>query len=565
MRFSLVCLLPFVLQAHAVIAQGSLSEICAGVGGLSGCKVKMSVPTGYKVITKRKAYKKLNKCKTKKSVKVNCGTQRNPKTCTKKVCQKGYDVKYKNVPSRLQIKYTKVDLCSSVRKVLGTTLGNKFIKSRDAICGCFPRLRKLNSEGKFKAASAGEFTSANINILDQSTTLQSCLGNAGLALQHNKNEALNQLKSAGWTVAVGAEIDTSTFKAMIAAVAPCRAGSCNKDLITRTFTNYLKKVYKTFSAPLAPIMLSWEVSLGWLKSYTIDLLNASENIQQGYDDTYNKIFEYYDAVCSPANWNWCTDDNPGTQRFMDNALNALAAAHSLGRAKGVLEDRNVLVLLDDFEARASDFYDNVAGIPSTHDMVTRIQANDFKSTKDIIKFIPVAHGVPDFAKEVTAKLEPLKNLRNEYGTTAKGLRDLLQEMIDIDWPLDFRHEFEEGPPINSPSEFVLWFLHDTQKLLKENLIDAVKTFDYHASGMQDQLEQFSLTNGRFKVQTGTFTFRRWSTLRMDMPCSKIVTKTYKKSGLTKKSNGYREFWKCRYGPQDAQYPQVHVPYMKIQE
>lgn len=57
MRYSLLCLLPFVLLAHVVIAQGSITDVCAGVKGVSGCKVSITVPTGVKVNTKRKTVK----------------------------------------------------------------------------------------------------------------------------------------------------------------------------------------------------------------------------------------------------------------------------------------------------------------------------------------------------------------------------------------------------------------------------------------------------------------------------------------------------------------------------
>lgn len=84
----------------------------------------------------------------------------------------GIDVTYKNVPTSLQITYTKINVCTKIRQVLGTTLGNKFLKARDPICNCFTKLRTLNGEGKFASSSAGNFDLANTYYLDQAQNLQ---------------------------------------------------------------------------------------------------------------------------------------------------------------------------------------------------------------------------------------------------------------------------------------------------------------------------------------------------------------------------------------------------------
>lgn len=131
MKFSLI-LAPLVLLSDVVSAQSSLTDICTGSAN-NGCKTTITVPNGFKIVKSSK-----------------------------------------NVRS-IQFNYIKVNICDQIRKALGTTLGNKFLKARDPICNCFTKLRTLNSEGKFTSSSAGNFDLANNYYLDQAGTLEKVL------------------------------------------------------------------------------------------------------------------------------------------------------------------------------------------------------------------------------------------------------------------------------------------------------------------------------------------------------------------------------------------------------
>lgn len=131
MKFSLI-FAPLVLLSDVVSAQSSLTDICTGSAN-NGCKTTITVPNGFKIVKSSK-----------------------------------------NVRS-IQFNYIKVKVCDQIRKALGTTLGNKFLKARDPICNCFTKLRTLNSEGKFTSSSAGNFELANNYYLDQAGTLEKVL------------------------------------------------------------------------------------------------------------------------------------------------------------------------------------------------------------------------------------------------------------------------------------------------------------------------------------------------------------------------------------------------------
>ncbi|KAM0430130.1 hypothetical protein ACHAPT_006137 [Fusarium lateritium] len=558
MKFSLVCLMPLMLLGDFVSAQSSLNEICAGSNNLSGCKATITVPNGVKVITTRKQFKKANKCKTTKKVTYNCGTKQKPKKCTRNACVPGFDITYKNVPTSLQINYVKINLCNKVRQVLGTALGNKFIKARDPICNCFTKLRTLNSEGKFASSSAGNFDLANTNYLDQSEKLQTCLANGGLPYGHNRVATLNKLKATGWAVALGADMDRATYRAMIAVIHPCRVtGVCNSAAIYAVFSNYATASYRILLGPVFPVLTRWIENLDLLKKSTGYVVSATGDVETAYENIESTLNNYEYAICSSLGY--CGTDRPNILNFMDNinTLASLAYKISGSRQKIYGYNQNVISLLNE----ATQLRSNVGKVPAATEMVSRIQNNEIKVAKDVFKFMPFVQGMPTTAKRVQTELEPLKAFVREYLADASALKDLIEGMLAIDWETEHQQDFDE----DQNGVYVRNGLIAIQSNIKDGLADAVKTYYYLINAVNEQLKDFTLTNGRWRLETGTTAFQRWSTLNMDVPCTKTTKTKYTKSGLTKWSNSHRTFWKCHFGPHDSQYPAVHVPYMRIYE
>jgi hypothetical protein len=73
----------------------------------------------------------------------------------------------------LTILTKEVDLCDEIRRALGKGLGDKFIKSAEAICGCFTRLQNFATTGSFTAMSIrGEMTAATAKIADDTLSIE---------------------------------------------------------------------------------------------------------------------------------------------------------------------------------------------------------------------------------------------------------------------------------------------------------------------------------------------------------------------------------------------------------
>ncbi|KAF4984790.1 hypothetical protein FZEAL_81 [Fusarium zealandicum] len=108
-----------------------------------------------------------------------------------------------------------------------------FSTSKTSICSSFPKIDRLQKAGKLDSISTrGDIISANTNIIDEVSKLQTSVKNSAFPVKSNKAAILAPLApKEGWVSAQGAEIDLPTYKQMIAATVPCESGKCNAPLL----------------------------------------------------------------------------------------------------------------------------------------------------------------------------------------------------------------------------------------------------------------------------------------------------------------------------------------------
>ncbi|WAO90312.1 Hypothetical protein NCS54_00773500 [Fusarium falciforme] len=550
MRYSPLCLLPFVLLVQVVIAQGSITDICAGVKGIAGCKVSITVPTGVKVNTKRKTVKVYNKCKTKKQVKYNCGTKQKPKTCTKTQCVPGYDNKIQNVPSSLTVLTKKINLCNQIRSILGNTIGNKFINSNNALCSCFPKVKQLETGGKFTSISSkGELKSENSNVIKTAGELQTCIANAGFPVKDNKAAVLAPLKPKdGWAFAPAAEIDMSLYKNLIDLTVPCQTGSCNVNLIRDTVKSYVTNSYETMKQPITSIVGDWYDKIYELLTSILAYSQSCDNVQFTMQDVYTEISDLATQICETLH----KCDGPKVDEFLQETYDLVQMVGDLWEARDPLGTANTA--LTGLLGRSSKLKDEwPTNILATSQIVNVIQQGQFKTVNDIFKFMPIATDLPALASDIQTASFALFDILDQYQHVAEEALALANKLIAIDWTkVPDEVTFNDG----TYNRLIV-----IQILINSKIKTSVEGYVASCKTLQTALDNFSLTNGRYSVVKSVVTYQRFSTVSMDMPCSKMTKQVFKKFGLTT-SFSYRTFWKCKFN-QVAQYPRNHIPFMRI--
>lgn len=355
-----------------------------------------------------------------------------------------------------------------------------------------------------------------------------------------------------------AQFELPTFRAMIAVIHPCRVtGVCDSKLIHLVFNNYLLASYRTLLIPIVPILNRWRDDLRLLEDYTGYVINQSSNVTEAFYDIESTLNNYRHYICGELNY--CEGNRFHINKFMGNVDNMLSMTWSLMQARQPLGSYKTRVtsLMGDVNTLRS----NWAKVPTADEMVSRIKNNEIKVTKDVFKFMPVVQGMPTTAKKVSTELGPLKSFTSELLAESENLHNLITSMLEIDWERDHQEEFGN----DQYGVYVRNGLISIQGNINNALAEAIKVYFWLIRGVDYKFKDFTLTNGRWRMETGTTPYQRWTTLHMDMPCTKMTKTPYKSKGLSKTSNSHRVYWKCPFGPHDTHYPMVHIPYVKMYE
>ncbi|KAF5532880.1 hypothetical protein FNAPI_12836 [Fusarium napiforme] len=560
MRLSFPFLLPVVLLAQVTAAQNAglnnLPAICAGVKEVATCKIKVIVPSGVKVNMRTIKVPTWNKCKSRVSATRSCPTVKKPlRRCKVWTCVPGWEKKSKQIPSSLTILTREIDLCDDIRTALGKTLGDKFIKSSEAICGCFTRLQTFATTGSFTAMSIrGEISTATTKVADDTISIEKCFGKVSLPILNNKVDIANVLKSiAPWVIAQAKDIDLSVFQSLARVAAACQAGNCNANSISAAVNAYLAPSFQSMEPPIKSVLVQWDGALTRVQESVKDINEAADFLANNYDFMRAEFDSSKQKICEELQ----RCDGQGVPRFLDRVDEVIEAANRLWPVRGPLDvpsSRLSNRLADTIQLRK-----DIKKHPEATSLVSMIKQGKFKKISDIFLFMPIVQRIPELAKQIKTDLSPLQDIVKEY-------KQLSGETHDNVWSLSWSNIIWPDTELTSDSPeadaALIAELDAVDTLVRDYLSSALRRYSDGMFMMDAELRGFSVVNGSFAMETKVATYNRWTTISMDMPCSKKETKVYKKSGL-QKSFSWRTYFKCKVTPVTAYFPKTHVPYIRI--
>ncbi|KAF5541983.1 hypothetical protein FMEXI_7682 [Fusarium mexicanum] len=577
MQFPLPFLLPIVLLAQVIAAQNAglntLPVICAGVKEVSTCEIKTIVPSGIKVNMRTIKVPTWNKCKSRVSATRSCPTLKKPlRRCKVWTCIPGWEKKSKQIPSSLTILTKEIDLCAEIRRALDRSLGDKFIKSSEAICGCFTRLQTFATTGSFTAMSIrGEISAATTKVADDTLSIEKvlysyfslgfssnsskCFGKVSLPILNNKAEIANVLKSiAPWVIAQAKDIDLSVFQSLARVVAACQAGNCNANSIGAAVKAYLTPSFQLMESPIKSVLVQWDGALTRIQNSVKDINEAADSLASNYDTMRAEFDSSKQRICE---LNRCDGQGEGVPRFLDQVDEAIEAANRLWPVRGPLDvptNRLSYRLAETIQLRK-----DIKKYPEAASLVSTIKQGKFKKISDIFLFMPIVQRLPELAKQIKSDLSPVQDIIKQYKQPSGEAHDNVWSLSwsNIIWP---DTELTSDSP--EADAALIAELDAIDDLVRNYLSGPLLAYSNGMFIMDAELRGFSVANGSFAMETKVATYNRWTTISMDMPCSKKETKLYKKSGL-QKSFSWRTYFKCKVVPVTAYFPKTHVPYIRI--
>lgn len=188
-----------------------------------------------------------------------------------------------------------------------------------------------------------------------------------------------------------------------------------------------------------------------------------------------------------------------------------------------------------------------------------IKQGKFKKISDIFLFMPIVQSVPELAKQIKTDLSPLQDIIKQYKQPSSDAQDTTWALSwsNIIWP---DTELTSDSP--EADAALIAELNAVDELVRKYLSPHLLAYSNGMAIVDAELRGFSVVNGLFTMETKVVTYNRWTTLSMEMPCSKKETKVYKKSGL-QKSFSWRSYFKCKVAPVTAYFPKTRVPYVRI--
>ncbi|CZR43757.1 uncharacterized protein FPRO_07326 [Fusarium proliferatum ET1] len=560
MQLSLEFLLPIVLLSQVIAAQNSglntLPVICAGVKEVSTCEIKVIVPNGIKVNMRTIKVPTWNKCKSRVSATRSCPTLKKPlRRCKVWTCIPGWEKKSKQIPSSLTILTKEIDLCDEIRRTLGRSLGDKFIKSSEALCGCFTRLQNFATTGSFTAMSIrGEINTATTKVADDTLSIEKCFGKVSLPILNNKVDIANAIKSiAPWVIAQAKDIDLSVFQSLARVVAACQAGNCNANSISAAVNSYLAPSFQMMEPPIKSVLVQWDGALSRIQESVKDINEAADSLASNYDTMRAEFDSSKQKICKELN----RCDGQGVPKFLDRVDEVIEVANTLWPVRGPLDVPSNR--LGDRLADTVQFRKDIRKYPEAASLVSMVKQGKFKKISDIFLFMPIVQRVPELAKQIKTDLSPLQDVIKQYkqpsGDAHKNVWSL--SWSNIIWP---DTELTSDSP--EADAALIAELDAIDELVRNYLSSPLLSYSNGIFIMEAELRGFSVVNGTFAMETKVATYNRWTTISMDMPCSKKETKVYKKSGL-QKSFSWRTYFKCKVAPVTAYFPKTHVLYIRI--
>ncbi|KAF5686909.1 hypothetical protein FCIRC_2600 [Fusarium circinatum] len=562
MQFPLPFLLPFVLLAQVIAAQNAglntLPVICAGVKEVSTCEIKTIVPSGIKVNVR--TIKVPTAVEQMQKPRIGDTELPDPQKAPQALLTdtgSGWEKKSKQIPSSLTILTKEIDLCDEIRRALGRSLGDKFIKSSEAICGCFIRLQTFATTGSFTAMSVrGEISTATTKVADDTLSIEKCFGEVSLPILNKKAEITNVLKSiAPWVIAQAKDIDLSVFQSLARVVATCQSGNCNANSIGAAVNAYLAPSFQLMEPPIKSVLVQWDGALTRIQERVKDINEAADSLASTYDTMRAEFDSSKQKICEELNS--CDGQGEGVPKFLDKVEEAIETANRLWPVRGPLD---VLAnRLSDRLAETIQLRKDMKKYPEAASLVSMIKQGKFKRISDIFLFMPIVQRLLELARQIKTDLSPLQDVIKQYKQPSGEAHDNVWSLSwsNIIWP--DTELTSDSPEVDAALIAELDAIDD---LVRNYLSGPLLAYSNGMFIMDAELRGFSVVNGSFAMETKVATYNRWATISMDMPCSKKETKVYKKSGL-QKSFSWRTYFKCKVAPVTAYFPKTHVPYIRI--
>ncbi|KAF5627430.1 hypothetical protein F52700_8355 [Fusarium sp. NRRL 52700] len=554
-------LLSLFLLAESGFAQNTIQQTCTGLKNLSTCKFEFSVPYGVNVTVKTVADKKYDECKSKEKYKKPCPTPQKPKLiCDALRCVPGWVDTTKQVVTGLQILTKKVNLCDTVRKVLGQHQGQNFIQSSNAICQCFPRISTLSATSGFKSFEKGVLSPADLKDVDQAVGAQKCMNESGFQTVDDRDKVRQTLQSKAKPkvlIIEGPEINEDSYSKLMAISKSCKPGSfCTgmqiQETIQNLFTPYMAEIARQFREGL---FVPWVPFLQSLLLISNDFNLASQNLGSPFIGFRSRYTYATQVACVELG----SCNGPAVSSFFKQVRDIINNTEFIYVMSIPETSKNLLIT---YIKEAQDANELAEELPDEQASADLFRGGEIQTVQDLFKFVPIVDRtfllqrkigwIVDFFAGYTAENGQLiTSTYNSLVSVSDSSSDSIATELNI----------KERPENDNLLQQIIMMKNVMKGDIRGHLYTMKNAFERY----DDSIANSSFGPGKSGVvmEPNAIGYQRWTKIpKMAMPCSKKSTKTFNKAGFTK-AFSFTEYFKCMVDGATAYYPKLQIPYIRL--
>ncbi|KAF5568313.1 hypothetical protein FPHYL_2851 [Fusarium phyllophilum] len=543
-------LLPWFLLAETALAQNTLQQTCAALKNLSECKFEFSVPYGVNVTVKTVPDKKYDECKSKEKYKKPCPTPKKPKLmCDALRCVPG-----------LEVLTTKVNLCETVRKILGQPQGDNFIRSSDAICQYFPRIGELSATSGFKSFEQGALSAADSKDVDQVVKVQKCMNDSGFPTVDDRDKVRKTLQSKVKRKVLnieGPEINEDSYLKFMAISKSCKPGSSCiglqiQETIQKLFTPYMAKIARQFRQAL---FVPWIPLLENLLSISNDFNIAAQNLGSPFLG-FKSRFDYATKT-SCVELGSC--EGPAVSSFFKQVGDMINNTQLIYYMR---TPDTAINLLTTYIKEAQDANTAAEELPDESASADLFRGGEIQTVQDLFKFVPIV----DRTFLLQRKIGWIVDFYAGYSAENHDLvASTFNSLVTVSGSSSAAIENELNIKERPENDDLLQQIIMMKTVMRRDLYDHLSALKQALKRYDDQIVKSSFGPGKSGVvmEPSVIGYQRWTKVpKMAMPCSKQITKTFNKSGFSK-TFSFTEYSKCIVEGATAYYPKLQIPYIRL--
>lgn len=195
-------------------------------------------------------------------------------------------------------------------------------------------------------------------------------------------------------------------------------------------------------------------------------------------------------------------------------------------------------------------------IPDASFFINLIKSGKLSKLEDIGQTIRLTTDLPEAVTELGGLLSPIAELATGFAPLSEKALAAVEEVIAYPWNKHAK-ELQADSSGSLKKRLV-----EIQTLFKTQLQKPLKDVNTGVSNLQVLTESSPVKPGNFQYDSGIVSYNRWTELSMDVPCMKKARSKFELSGF-KTFYDSRQFYSCKFGPQQIPWPDHYIPYIKF--